>query len=394
LLPQAGLQPRELGVIVNDSDPLSRQITAYYREQRGIPEENIIHVKFSSKQMTLKAYTFKDIYERVTAETPPHVQAYALTWSKPYKAGCMSITTAFATGYDTSYCPNKLPDLPCGTTKKSPYFSSFSRKPATDYKLRPTMMLAATNFDDAKQLIDRGIKADGSFPKGKAYLLETSDKKRSVRADSFPVTLETLAPLIPIEVLEQDFIRDKSDVLFYFTGKKKVPFLDTLEFPPGAVADHLTSGGGHIKPKGWPGQMSSLRWLEAGATGSYGTVFEPCNIPAKFPNPGVMMSFYLRGESLIESYWKSVAWPAEGLFIGEPLSTPFALNRIEYEGTSVNLPSHRLWPESYQLQVAESPIGPYHSTGRRLIIKKATGEERLDALSENYYRLVPNSSSQ
>ena len=41
---------------------------------------------------------------------------------------------------------------------------------------------------------------------------------------------------------------------------------------PGALADHLTSSGGMLTDSG---QMSALRWLEAGATGSYGTVIEP-----------------------------------------------------------------------------------------------------------------------
>ena len=36
------------------------------------------------------------------------------------------------------------------------------------------------------------------------------------------------------------------------------------------------------------------------------------------------MSPYLRGNSLIEAYWKSVAWPGQGIFIGEPLAKPFA----------------------------------------------------------------------
>jgi hypothetical protein len=31
----------------------------------------------------------------------------------------------------------------------------------------------------------------------------------------------------------------------------------------------------------------------------------------------------LAGETLIESYWKSVAWPAQGLLIGEPLAAPY-----------------------------------------------------------------------
>ncbi len=71
--------------------------------------------------------------------------------------------------------------------------------------------------------------------------------------------------------------------------------------------------------------MSALRWLEAGATGSYGAVVEPCNFPQKFPHPTVLMQHYLNGDTLIEAYWKSVAWPGQGIFIGEPLAKPFSL---------------------------------------------------------------------
>jgi hypothetical protein len=33
---------------------------------------------------------------------------------------------------------------------------------------------------------------------------------------------------------------------------------------------------------------------------------------------------YTDGESLIEAYWKSVAWPGQGLFVGEPMASPYA----------------------------------------------------------------------
>lgn len=109
--------------------------------------------------------------------------------------------------------------------------------------------------------------------------------------------------------------------MFYFTGAADVKALDTIHFLPGAIADHLTSAGGELTDSK---QMSSLRWLEAGATGSYGAVVEPCSYPAKFPNPGIVIDRYLKGEPLIEAYWKSVAWPGQGIFIGEPLAAPFA----------------------------------------------------------------------
>ena len=108
--------------------------------------------------------------------------------------------------------------------------------------------------------------------------------------------------------------------MFYQTGLISVPNLDTLTFRPGAVADHLTSTGGDLLDGA---HMSSLKWLKAGATASYGTVSEPCNYWQKFPNSSVMLAHYLSGETVVEAYWKSVAWPAQGVFIGEPLAAPY-----------------------------------------------------------------------
>jgi uncharacterized protein (TIGR03790 family) len=70
--------------------------------------------------------------------------------------------------------------------------------------------------------------------------------------------------------------------------------------------------------------MSALAWISAGATASYGTVSEPCNHLQKFPHPQVLLLQYVQGASAIEAYWKSVAWPQQGVFIGEPLAAPFA----------------------------------------------------------------------
>ena len=103
--------------------------------------------------------------------------------------------------------------------------------------------------------------------------------------------------------------------MFYFTGLARVAGIETNRFLPGAIADHLTSSGGRLTDSR---QMSSLRWLEAGATGSYGTVVEPCAFTQKFPRPDIVIDRYLDGETLLEAYWKSVAWPGQGLFVGRP----------------------------------------------------------------------------
>jgi len=259
---------------------------------------------------------FKRVYQQVIEQTPASAQAYALTWTVPYRVGCMSITTAFAAGYDPAFCA-----AGCKATKASPWFNSASHRPFDDYGWRPAMMLAGSGFDEVKALIDRGVAADNTHPPGTAYLLSTSDQARNGRAGYYGAAIRAQQGRFRIERLESDMLVDRPDVMFYFTGLAQVKGIKTNTYRPGAIADHLTSTSGRLTGGS---QMSSLRWLEAGATGSYGTVIEPCAFTEKFPRPDVVIDHYLDGDTLIEAYWKSVAWPGQGVFIGEPLAAPFA----------------------------------------------------------------------
>ena len=187
------------------------------------------------------------------------------------------------------------------------------------------MAIAATQLHHATALINRGALAKHQHRPSTAYLLSTNDQYRNVRSFLYPQIQALLLPFaqqnkVSIQILESNGLRDRKDVMFYFTGSKAVQGIDSNHFRPGAMADHLTSYGGMLTDSS---QMSSLRWLEAGATGSYGTVIEPCNFQQKFPHPGIAMGNYLQGDTLIEAYWKSVAWPGQGIFIGDPLAQPF-----------------------------------------------------------------------
>lgn len=310
----------DLAVIVNDNDPLSQKIAAYYQQKRQIPADQIIHVRFAPHHAFLSQGEFKKVKEQVDSLTPRHVQAFALTWLKPFRVECMSITTAFAAGFDPAFCAEG-----CKQTRPSPYFGSEESKPYDKHNWRPTMVLAAENLNDAKALIDRGVAADFSRPQGAGYLLKTSDSARSSRAAMFPGIVAKFKPFWELHYLEQDYIAGHDDVMFYFTGLTHVPNITNNHFLPGAVADHLTSAGGVMSGSS---QMNVLEWLKAGVTGSYGAVVEPCNFPAKFPNPGILIYHYLRGSSLIEAYWKSVAQPGQGIFVGEPLAKPFAFQAL------------------------------------------------------------------
>ena len=91
-------------------------------------------------------------------------------------------------------------------------------------------------------------------------------------------------------------------------------------FVPGAMADSLTSFAGALCQAS--GQTSLLVFLDAGATGSYGTVVEPCNYLEKFPSPETYF-YQSRGFSLAECYYQGITNPYQGLLVGEPLAAPF-----------------------------------------------------------------------
>jgi uncharacterized protein (TIGR03790 family) len=301
-------------VIINEDDPLSVRTGEYYRQRRAVPAENVVRVRIAVSP-TISRQEFAKLLKDVRARIPAQVQALALAWSQPFRVECMSITSAFASGFDARACVDG-----CQPTAFSAYFDSETHTPYDDFGLRPTMLLAARNFEEARALIDRGVAADGTAPRGTAYLLDTSDASRNTRAPWYGYARGMGGEGLAVQVLKADVLRNRQDVLFYFTGLQRVADIRSNHFLPGALADHLTSAGGVLDGSS---QMTSLEWLEAGATASYGTVVEPCNYPGKFPNIPIVMRHYLDGDTAIEAYWKSVLMPSQGLFIGEPLAAPF-----------------------------------------------------------------------
>jgi uncharacterized protein (TIGR03790 family) len=313
------LGAEQVAIVVNDADANSVAVASYYRQARDIPKKNIVHVSLPNSPRTLSAAKFSTLKQQIESHIGPEIQAIVLVWTAPYAVECNSITAALTLGFDTAQCKNT-----CAPGKPSAYFDSNSRRPYTDFGMRISMLLPTDSIAAAKSLINRGVLSNFRLQPASAYFLITEDQQRSSRAQFFPPS-GSIPPLkFEIKTLRMNEISGEHDIMIYETGLPSVPNLDTLKFLPGALADHLTSSGGDLLGSQ---QMSSLRWLEAGATASYGTVSEPCNYWQKFPNPKVLLRHYLAGETAIEAYWKSVSWPAQGVVIGEPLAAPYLRNR-------------------------------------------------------------------
>ncbi|WP_243392894.1 TIGR03790 family protein [Kinneretia aquatilis] len=319
---QGRLTAADLGLLINSKDPYSVAVGEYYARRRGIPEAQILRVQLPVRA-SLSLPEFEALQATVRQRMGPQVQGLALAWTQPYAVECNSITSALALGFQPEICKQS-----CAPSRPSPYFNYSGRKPFSDLGLRPSMLLAARSVESAQALIERGIAADHSLPSfvpAQAYFVSTPDAARSVRSVLFP-------PASSIRALGLEARRESSEALparlpralLMVTGLARVEGLDRIEWLPGALADHLTSFGGLLERNSPQEQMSALDWLESGATASYGTVSEPCNHLQKFPHPQILLLSYAQGLSALEAYWHSVAWPGQGVFVGEPLAAPFA----------------------------------------------------------------------
>jgi len=317
----ARLTARDIGLVINTADPYSVEVGEFYKRARKLKPEQVLRVELPVKAQ-LNETEFDLLASAIRSHFGPKTQALALAWTHPFAVNCNSITGALALGVDNALCVQT-----CAPSKASPYFNSASSRPFTDLKLRPSMLLAARDAAGAKAMIERGVASDRSLglrgaPPANVYYVTTTDGARSVRSPLFPP-----AGLVPraglnVHLPTTDAIENVERVLLYETGLAQVPKLDTIRWVPGALADHLTSYGGHLDGIG--GQMTVLDWIASGATASYGTVTEPCSHVQKFPHPQVLLLHYAQGATAIEAYWKSVAWPQQGLFVGEPLAAPFS----------------------------------------------------------------------
>lgn len=310
----------DLGLVVNQADPYSVAVADYYVRQRGLDVSQVLVVDLPVKPV-LSAAEFEPLQAQLKAAFGSKTRALVLAWAQPYAVECNGITAAVTLGFDPEVCKNS-----CAPSKPSPLFNRVLTPAQTEDGLRPSMLLAARSVESAKALIDRGVAADQQLgkrgvPLAHAVFVSTPDKARNVRAPLFPAAAVVPTVGLQIDRVDSSQVEPLPRVILYQTGTVREEHMARITWLPGALADHLTSFGGQLLHA--QGQMSVLDWLEAGATASYGTVSEPCNHPQKFPHPAVLLSHYAQGASALEAYWRSVAWPAQGVFVGEPLAAPF-----------------------------------------------------------------------
>ncbi|MFN0183609.1 MAG: TIGR03790 family protein [Aquabacterium sp.] len=314
------LMPRDIGLVINMADPYSVEVGRYYQQRRGLSPTQVLEVTLPV-QDRMKASELLALRARIDGHFGPEIQALALAWVKPWSVDCHSVTGALALGLDDNLCKRS-----CERTRPSPLFNNATSQPFTDHGVRPSMHLAAGSVEEARQMIDRGVASDGTLglrgaPSATVALLTSADRRRNVRATTYPASGPIGRAGLEIVIAETDQLPTLPRLVMVQGSTASMEPLGGLHWLPGALADHLTSYGGVLHDR--HSQSTVLDWIRSGATASYGNVSEPCNHLQKFPHPQLLLLHYAQGSTAIEAYWKSVAWPQQGLFAGEPLAAPF-----------------------------------------------------------------------
>ena len=327
-------------VVVNTNSTDSVELGEYYAAAHAIPAHHICRLGITANLVSL---TSNDFHTLLVSPITNHIATNGLSGQIDFLVLCQDFPTRvrYVEGVSASlfYGFKNAPsygeagkcNLPDYTSNA--YFCAERAFRSSDSWNSTNGFIAfhliTSNLPTAKLVVDRGAAAQSSFPSSAIFLHLLGDAARGIREQLFENTQFSFSALpgLPSSCVIAPLYSNmsgKTNVIGYQDGYGGIPAVVRTNnvWLPGAYADHLTSCGGMI-PIPCYNQSTILDWMQIGATASYGTVAEPCNFLAKFPDP-LMGFYYARGFTIGEAYAMSVLAPYQGLFAGDPLAAPFA----------------------------------------------------------------------
>ncbi len=376
----AGSGPENALVIIDPQLPESLYLGHRYVDARGIPARNVLYLRPDAESFA----RLVDFQGRVVTGTleargiGAHIDQIILAPTRAFyvpavglvgvpKSGCPVPVNRFAISMAYGLLP-QAPEILGGAYREAGDFDGGSHSPNPYYggrfrgrasalaydagrpwkdglpddeggRLLPGSLLGWTGergntVAEIDALIDRSLRADGTRPEGSFYFMNTPDQTRSKGrlSNDWPATIRSLEAMGGKGTVLQGVLpesctdasgavigcHDALGVLTGIAGMDAVAANFTLL--PGAFADHLTSFAATYDEGG---QTKMSQWISKGASGTIGTVEEPCT-GGKFPVPD-LHAHYFAGLSLGESVHRALPWLAfESLLVGDPLTTPFA----------------------------------------------------------------------
>lgn len=352
---RGGGGPENILLIIDPSNRDSQYVGNYYKAMRRIPDSNVIfmepragsfaaHTDFQLPAV-LGALEERGIGDHIDYIVVTPGSSFFVAAPGLVSDGCATVSR-FSTSsvYTLAFITEDvLGGLPSSTLNH--YYSNSTAPWAFDSETRWNLGVPSpgefgayyfigamlgysgergNTVEETIAMIDRSVAADGTRPAGTFYYMRTTDQNRSgPRHNHFPAAVAAIQGLGgDAEQIEDVLPLGHQDCLGVMTGWAS-PDIEGGDFTllPGSIADHLTSFAATFDTAA---QTKLSRWIVKGASGSAGTVQEPCNYAGKFPHARAHV-YYFQGLSLGESLLRSLQYvPFQVLLYGDPLTRPFA----------------------------------------------------------------------
>ncbi len=325
----AGGSGLNVAVIVNQSSSNSCELGNYYCEKRQVAPENLLRINWPGPN-TL--WTNTEFQTNLLSPLLDMLTSRQLTNQIEYVVVCMDIpfqtanvdvvngtSSALFYGLKTETGPAWVNITNSYYASESPF--SENRPASAPGPSFLATLITSDSLDAARRLIDHGVASDGMFPTQPVILAKTSDPARNFRFHFFDNAI------FNVRLTGGAILRTNTDSFYGFADVMGLEMgltqfsMSPNSFVPGAIADNVTSFSGIIF--GPNDQTTALALINAGASGSYGTVTEPSPVAEKFPNPQAYF-YQVRGFNIAEAYYQSLFEPYEGIVVAEPLAAPFA----------------------------------------------------------------------
>jgi hypothetical protein len=351
----AGGSGENVYLIVDPTNPESMYVANYYKTKRDIPDVNVLYMSplassypafaQSNLQGFLGSLANKRIEDHVDFVILPSGGSFYTSAPGLVHDSCWPVSRLAApAGYTLAF---RAADILDGINSISvnryskfswepQYFDSnlgwLNGDPSTASNAKRYFIGAMLGYTgglgntlaEVLAMIDRSVAVDATRPAGTFYFMETADPARSGPRDgAYPEAVNQIVAAGGAAQHLFDWLPlGHHDCLGVMTGLA-VADIDGADMVllPGSFADHLTSYAATFD-EGSQTKMS--RWIAKGASGSAGTVEEPCNYPGKFPHARIHV-IYFKGLTLGESWFRSVGFePFQDFFLGDPLTRPFS----------------------------------------------------------------------
>jgi len=341
-------------VVVNQNSTNSVQLGNYYCERRAVPPQNLLRINWSGANTTWTRSDFETLLlnplDAMLAGRglTNQIEYVVLSMDIPFQVtdtnGLNSTTAALFYGFKADDLTPPCFGCPLSCTLPAASSNAYAASESIFRQMPPiapgsnswlVTMITSSNLAQAEGIVDRGVASDGAFPTQTVWLAKSDDVFRNIRYLEFDNTIFDARVAGNYSILRTNLSSPYglTNLLGYQFGYQQFTILSNA-FVAGAIADSLTSYAGVIFQPTY--QTTLLVFLGGGASGSYGTVTEPCAYLEKFPSPQDYF-YQARGFSLAESYYQSLVNPYQGLIVGEPLAAPFAKPAA---GAWVNLPAN------------------------------------------------------